>query len=53
MLKYYVTVSLREVMKTSNQLFYLSGANGNLETCIQISFEQLKELKQFWGAFLW
>ena len=29
--------------------FYLSGPNENLETCIPVWYEQLKELKQFWG----
>ena len=32
--------------------FYLSGVNENLETCVQVWFEQLKYLKQFWGAFI-
>ena len=30
-----------------NQFCYLSSANKILETCIQVWFEQLKELKQF------
>ena len=49
MLKYYITVSGWLFAETS--VFYLSGANKNLETCIKIWFEQLKELKQFWGTF--
>ena len=32
-------------------VFYSSNANENLETCIEAWFEQLKELKQFWGNF--
>ena len=31
--------------------FNLSSANTNLKTCIHVWFEQLKELKQFWGIF--
>ena len=31
--------------------FYLSSVNENLETYTQVWFEQLKELKQFWGTF--
>ena len=30
--------------------FYLSSANENLETCMQVRFEQLKKLKPFWGT---
>ena len=52
MLKYYITVSRQQFSKTSNQLFYLSTANENLETCMQVWFEQFKELKQFWGTLI-
>ena len=31
MLKYYITISLRQFTKTLNQFFYLSRANKNLE----------------------
>ena len=47
MLKYFVTISFRQFTKTLNQFFYLSNANENLDTCIQVWFEQLKELQQF------
>ena len=33
--------------KNFKPVFYISSANENLETCIQVSFEKLKELKQF------
>ena len=36
MLKYYITVSLRQFTKTSNQFFYLSSANENLEICMPV-----------------
>ena len=44
-------VPLRQLSKTLYWFFYLSSANENLETGIQVWFEQLKKLKQFWGAF--
>ena len=47
MIKYFITVSFRQNAKKLNKHFYLSGENQNLETCIPVSFEQLKELKQF------
>ena len=50
--KYYITVSRQQFAKTSSQLFYLSTANENLETCMQVWFEQFKELKQFWGTLI-
>ena len=49
--KYYMTVLSRQFAKTWNQIFYLSRANENLETCMLVRFEHLKELKQFWGTF--
>ena len=51
MLKYYITASLQQFTKTLNHFFYLSSANENLETCIQIWSEQLKKLKQFRETF--
>ena len=51
MQKYYITVSLRQLTRILNQFFYLSSANENLETYVQVWLEQLKELKQFWGTF--
>ena len=45
MLKYYITVWFRQFVKTLNQFFYLHSAKENVESCIQVSFEQLKELK--------
>ena len=32
-------------------VFYLSGANENLESCVQVRFEQLKYSKQLCGTF--
>ena len=52
MLKHYITISSQQFKKkTLNQFFYLSSANKNLETCIQVWFGHLKELKQFRGTF--
>ena len=51
MLQYYITVSFRQFTETLISCFYLSAENKNLETCIPVWFEQLKELKQFWGTF--
>ena len=51
MLKYYITFSFQQFTKTLNQFFYLSSAIENFGTGIQVWFEQLKELKQFWGTF--
>ena len=48
MLKYYITVSLRQFAKTLNQFFFtyiVQSAKENVESRIQVSFEQLKELK--------
>ena len=39
------------IYETLNQFFYLSSENENLETCVQVWFEKLKESKQFWGTF--
>ena len=50
MLKYYTTVSFLQIAKTSNQFFCLCSENENFETCIQAWFEQLQELRQFWGT---
>ena len=36
MLKYYITVPLRQFTKTSNKFFYLSSANENLEICMPV-----------------
>ena len=47
MLKYYITVSFRQFMKTLNQFSYLSSPNENLETCMQARFAKMKELNQF------
>ena len=44
---------IRQFAKTLNQFLYLSSANENLENCIQVWFEQLKKLRQFWGTFIW
>ena len=30
----------------------LSSPNKSLETCMQVSFAKLKELKQFWSTFI-
>ena len=43
MRKYYITVLFRQFTKTSNQLFYISGANENKETCMPPWFEQLEK----------
>ena len=52
MLKYYITVSLRQFTKTSNQFFYLSRVNKNLEICMPVWFVELNESNQFWGILL-
>ena len=51
MLQYYIRFLFRQFAKTLNEFFYLSTANGNFETYMPVWFEQLKELKQFWGTF--
>ena len=51
-LKYYITVSLRQFTKTLNQFFDMSRVNENLELCIPVWFVQLNESKQFWGNFI-
>ena len=45
MLKYYITILLRQFMKTFNQFFGLTKANKNLEICVPVLFEQLNESK--------
>ena len=45
MLKYYIIVSFGQFTKNLKQFFYLPSANENLETYMQVWFEQLKELK--------
>ena len=52
MLKYYITVSFWQFTKTSNQFFYLSTANENLEICMSVWFVQLNQSNQFWGNFI-
>ena len=52
MLKYYITVSLRQFTKTLNQFLDLSSANENLEICIPVWFVQFIESKQFWVNFI-
>ena len=36
MLKYYITVSLGQCTKTSDQVFHLSKTNENLKICISV-----------------
>ena len=43
--KYCITVLFQQFSKTLNQFFYLSSGNENLETCIPVWFENLKEQK--------
>ena len=47
MLKYYITILLRQFTKTLNQFLNLSRINKNWETCMSFLFQQLNESKQF------
>ena len=47
MLKYRITILLRQFTKSLNQFLMLSRASGDLEICMPILFEQLNESKQF------
>ena len=51
MLNYYVIFLFRQFMETLNQFLHLSRTNCNFEASMTVWFEQLKELKQFWGNF--
>ena len=42
---------IRTIYNNFKSGFCLSSANENFETCIQVWFVQLEELKQFWGTF--
>ena len=43
MLKYYITILLRQFTKTLNQFLNISNANKNLEICMPAFLEQLNE----------
>ena len=43
MLKYYITILLRQFTKTLNQFLHLSRENENLEMCLPVLFKQLNE----------
>lgn len=47
MKKYYITVSFQQFSKIINQLFYLSRANENLESCMSPSIGQLNSQSSF------
>ena len=49
--KMFITFLFQQFTKTLNRIFYLKRTNENLETCLPVWFEQLKELKHFWGTF--
>ena len=51
MLKYYITVSFWQFTTTLNQFFYLSSAQENLETYIQVWV--IKRTKEFLRYFQW
>ena len=52
MLKYYITILLRQFTKTLHKCLNLSRVNENFEICMSVSFEEFDESKLFWGAFI-
>ena len=45
MVKYYITILLRQFTKTLDQFLNFSTANENLEICLLVLFEKLNESK--------